>query len=76
MASSQRDFLRRRVRALLIVGSMLLPTFCVFGVLGYIASGWVQWLIMGLWVVVGVLLGLLITRLLRTFEALDTNGDS
>lgn len=69
-----RQLLQRRLRALLIVGSFLLPGFCVFPMLGLMASGWVRWLILALWVLVGALLGLLIARLLKTLERLNQDG--
>lgn len=65
------ELLTRRLRALMIVGSLLGPTFCVFGVLTFVADGWVRWLILALWVVLGALLGLLVARLLRTLAELN-----
>ncbi len=65
------QLLRQRLRALLIVGSLLGPAFCVFGLLAFLADGWARWLILSLWVVVGALLGLLIARALQTLTALD-----
>ncbi len=65
------QLLRQRLRALLIVGSLLAPAFCVFGVLAVLADGWVRWLILSLWIVVGVLLGLLIARAMKTLWALN-----
>jgi hypothetical protein len=66
-----RLVLQRRLRALLIVGLLLAPTFCGFPFLAFIAHGWLRWLILVLWVVVGALLGLLVARALRTLEALS-----
>ena len=63
--------LRQRLRALLIVGSLLTPAFCVFGFLAVLADGWVRWLILVLWLVLGVLLSLLAMRTLKTLVALQ-----
>ncbi len=75
MAALNQHQLKQRLRALLIVGSLLGPTFCVFGVLSFLAAGWVRWLILVLWVLMGVLLGLLVARGLKTLEALNNHPD-
>lgn len=62
--------LRRRLRALLIVGSLLLPAFCVMAWLTFLATDWVRWLILGVWLVISVLLSLVVTRTLKTLAAL------
>jgi hypothetical protein len=67
--------LQQRLRALLIVGSLVVPTFCVFGVLALLADGWVRWLILVLWVVLGALLGLLVARGLKTLDMLNKHPD-
>lgn len=63
--------LRQRLRALLIVGSLLGPAFCVFGVLAVLADGWIRWLILALWLMLGTLLSLLALRTFKTFAALQ-----
>lgn len=70
-APLNRFQLQQRLRALFIVGSLLLPTFCVFGVLSFLAVGWTRWLILSIWVILGALLGGLIVRLLNTLTALN-----
>lgn len=65
-----REQLQRRFRALLIIGLLLAPTFCAFPALAVIAQGWLRWLILGMWVLVGAVLGLVITRGLKTLDLL------
>jgi hypothetical protein len=65
------EMLQRRLRAILLVGSLLGPAFCVFGVLSLLAEGWARWVGLVIWVGLGALLGLLVARLLRTLAALD-----
>ncbi|HEX6290688.1 MAG TPA: hypothetical protein VFZ66_15975 [Herpetosiphonaceae bacterium] len=77
-AHIDRQRLQRRLRSLLIVGSLLAPTFCVFSLLALMLASngttWVIWLLLTLWVVVGALLGLVVARVLTTLRAL--NDDS
>lgn len=67
--------LQRRLRSLLIVASLLLPTFCVFGGLALaIATQEISaaaWLALVIWVSVGALLGAVIARILRTLATLN-----
>jgi fatty acid desaturase len=69
-----RDRLRQRLKALLIVGSVLLPTFCAVGGIVLLVArreiSPILWVLFGVWVVLGTLLGVLVLRLLRTFDAL------
>ncbi len=65
------EHLRHRLRALLIVGSLLGPAFCVFGLLALLSAGWVRWLLLALWIALGVLLSLLAARTLRTLADLQ-----
>ncbi|HEY0737125.1 MAG TPA: hypothetical protein VGD69_19570 [Herpetosiphonaceae bacterium] len=72
-----RPRLRQRLRALLIVVSLLAPTFCVFGMLALLlaseSTGWVLWLLLGLWLIAGALLGLVVSRILQTLRAIDAD---
>lgn len=68
------ELLQRRLRALIIVGSMLGPAFCVFGVLAFLADGWVRWVGLSLWAGMGLVMGLWLARLLRTLAAIDESG--
>jgi hypothetical protein len=68
------ELLQRRLRALLIVGSLLGPAFCVFGVLVFLAEGWARWVGLCLWLGLGLLLSLWLARLLRTLAALNDEG--
>lgn len=63
--------LRQRLRALLIVGSLLGPAFCVFGVLALLSDGWVRWLVLALWLVLGGLLTVIAVRALKTLADLQ-----
>lgn len=63
--------LRRRLRALLIVGSLLLPAFCVMGWLTFLATDWVRWLIMAVWLIISGLLSWVVARTLKTLASLD-----
>ena len=70
-----RQRLQRRLRALLIVGSLLAPAFCVFSMLALmlIANGtsWILWLLLLLWLVTGALLAVVMSRMLKTLSALN-----
>lgn len=63
--------LRRRLSSLLVVGSLLLPAFCVMGMLTFLAAGWARWVILGVWLLISVLLSLVVARTLRTLHALN-----
>ena len=65
------EHLRQRLRALLIVGSLLGPAFCVFGLLTLLSASWIRWLILALWIALGVLLSLLAVRTVRTLADLQ-----
>jgi chromate transport protein ChrA len=74
-----RPRLQQRLRALLIVASLLAPTFCVFGMLALLvasgsSSGWVLWLLLALWVIAGALLGIVIARILKTLRAINESS--
>jgi hypothetical protein len=74
MTASQprnQHHLRRRLRALLLVGSLLLPAFCVMGWLSFLATDWVRWLILGVWLLISALLSLVVARTLKTLALLD-----
>ncbi|MDP9313952.1 MAG: hypothetical protein M3R24_24255 [Chloroflexota bacterium] len=68
------EHLRQRLRALLLVGSLLGPAFCVFGLLTLLSAGWVRWLLLALWLALGVLLSLLAGRTLRTLAELQDSS--
>jgi nitrate reductase NapE component len=70
-----RQRLQRRLRALLIVGSFLAPAFCVFSMLAVMlianGAGWVLWLLLTLWLITGVLLAAVVSRMLKTLSTLN-----
>lgn len=70
-----RPRLQQRLRALLIVVSLLAPTFCVFGMLALLvaanSTSQVLWLLLGLWLVAGALLGVVVWRILQTLRAIN-----
>ena len=68
--SNQRQ-LQQRLRAILILGSLLLPAFCGFPVLAFVAGGALRWLAIGLWLIISGVLVWLAVRALRTLRALD-----
>ena len=67
--------LQQRLRALLIVVSLLAPTFCVFGMLALLvatnSSSPLVWLLLGLWLVTGALLGVVVARILKTLRRIN-----
>jgi Na+/proline symporter len=78
MSSSQQiepPRLQQRLRALLIVASLLTPAFCVFGMLALLlaanSTSPVLWLLLLLWVIVGALLGVVVSRILSTLRAIN-----
>jgi zinc transporter ZupT len=81
-SSEQIDRLRlqQRLRALLIVASLLAPAFCVFGMLALLlaanSSTPVLWLLLLLWVIAGALLGLVVWRILSTLRAINDSSRS
>lgn len=70
-APQNQPDLRRRLRALLLIGSLLLPAFCAMGMLTLLATAWVRWVILGVWLIISVLLSLVVARTLKTLAALD-----
>ena len=72
MPNTNQRQLHQRLRAILILGSLLLPAFCGFPFLAFVAGGVLRWLAIGLWLVVGGVLVWLAVRALRTLRALDT----
>jgi len=74
MQLPDRAILQRRLRALVIVLSLLVPAFCVIGGLALaLASqqpGVVAYMLLAHWVLVGAAIGLLVWRAQRTLEAL------
>lgn len=74
MQPPERTLLQRRLRGLLIVLSLLVPAFCVFGGLGLaVASqqaGLVAYVLLAHWVVIGAAIGLVVWRAQRTLGAL------
>lgn len=67
--------LRRRLSALLLVGSLLLPAFCAMGLLTFLAAGWVRWVILSVWLLISVLLSLVVARTLNTLVALNDDRE-
>lgn len=72
MPNSDQRQLQQRLRAILTLGSLLLPAFCGFPFLAFVAVGVVRWLAIGSWLVIGGVLVWLALRALRTLRALDT----
>ena len=70
--NNDQRLLQQRLRAILILGSLLLPAFCGFPFLVFVAGGGLRWLAIGLWVVISGVLVWLAVRALRTLRALDT----
>jgi chromate transport protein ChrA len=74
-----RQRLQQRLRALLIVGSLLAPSFCGFSMLALMlvthSASWVHWLLLVLWAVIGGLLALVVARILKTFRALNDGSN-
>ncbi len=74
MQTSEQMLLQRRLRGLLIVLSLLVPAFCVFGGLalavGSQQPGVVAYVLLALWVLAGTAIGLLVWRAQRTLGAL------
>jgi len=68
---SRQPQLQQRLRALLTLTFLLLPTFCGFPFLAFVASGAVRWIAVGLWLAVSGVLGWVVVRLLRAFRALN-----
>lgn len=75
----ERGLLQRRVRALLIVVALLLPTVCAFGTLTFMLAaqqpGAVLLLALTILASLLVFLVVIAVRLLRTFRALNEIGD-
>jgi len=72
MTNKNQRLLQQRLRAILLLGSLLLPALCGFPFLAFVASGALRWLAVGLWLVTGGVLVWLAVRALRTLRALDT----
>ncbi len=74
-----RPRLQLRLRALLIVVSLLAPTFCVFGVLALLlatnSTSALMWVLLGLWLVLGALLGVVVARILKTLRMLNEHRE-
>lgn len=68
---SDRRLLQRRLRALLLVGSLLLPAWCVFGALSFLAVGWARYVILGVWLLASIALSVVVARGLKTLVALN-----
>lgn len=74
-----RPRLQQRLRALLIVISFLVPTFCVFGMLALLVAtnspSPLMWLLLGLWLVIGALLGVAVARILKTLRMINEHRE-
>ncbi|MBV9791917.1 MAG: hypothetical protein JOZ51_27270 [Chloroflexi bacterium] len=74
-----RPRLQQRLRALLIVVSLLAPTFCVFGMLALLlatnSTSPLIWLLLGLWLVLGALLGVVVARILKTLRRINEHRE-
>ncbi len=75
MPNTDQRWLQQRLRAIVLLGSLLLPAFCGFPFLAFVASGALRWLAIGLWLVIGGVLAWLVVRALRTLRALDTYNE-
>jgi uncharacterized membrane protein len=72
---NQRQRLQLRLRALLGLCFVLLPAVCSFPLLAVIATGMLRWLALTVWLVMGVAFGWLALRALRTYRALNHQGE-
>ncbi len=68
--NSRQPHLQQRIRVLLTLTFLLLPTFCGFPLLAFVASGAVRWVAVGLWLIVSGVLGWVVVRLLGVFRSL------
>lgn len=75
-----RQLLQRRLRALLIVSALLLPTFCAFGTLSFVLASQetsiILWMALVIWVSLGALLGVVVARILRTMRVLGEDDQA
>lgn len=71
MANNRDPHLRQRIRVLLTLVFLLLPTFCGFPFLAFVAGGAVRWIALVLWLVITGVLGWVLVRLLGALCALD-----